>query len=68
VRLDIERGFGFVQELGHREEIYFHWSSLVAGALGQLSVGQLVAFEITTDPRDEMKLRAIRVELLDDKR
>jgi CspA family cold shock protein len=58
-----DRGFGFVREDGKTEELYFHWSSLQAGNLDQLAVGQRVSFDIRPDPRDPSRSIAVDLKL-----
>ncbi len=58
-------GYGFVEVQGKDEELMFHWSSLSAGALQQLTIGQLISFDIVPDPRDAMRNCAINIHLID---
>ena len=56
-----DRGFGFIQETGTSEEIFFHSSALPAGVFDQLKEGQHVEFEKGPDPRDPHRMRAANV-------
>ena len=62
-RFDEERGFGFVLEDGEAEEIEFH-SSAVIGDMRDL-VGQRVTFDKRIDHRDQSRMRALNVRLLE---
>ena len=60
-RLVSDRGFGFLQETGATEDVFFHSTSLAAGLFDQLTVGQNVDFEKGADDRDPRRIRAINV-------
>ena len=62
-RLMLDQGYGFVLEDGQTEEIEFHWSTMTAGSLEQLRVGQRVEFDKRPDPRDKSRARAVNVRL-----
>jgi cold shock CspA family protein len=61
MRLVTDRGFGFIQETGATEDIFFHSTSLTAGLFDQLAVGQGVEFDKGTDDRAPHKQRAVNV-------
>ncbi len=60
-RLVRERGFGFIESEGASQEVFFHSTSLPAGAFDQLSEGQTVEFDVEPDPRDPRRSRAANV-------
>jgi CspA family cold shock protein len=60
-RIVRDRGFGFILPEGDSEEIFFHTSSLPAGAFDQLNEGQKVEFDKEADPRDARRSRAANV-------
>jgi len=62
-RLLRDEGYGFILEDGESQEVEFHWTSVTAGRLDQLKVGQRVEFDKRPDHRDESKVRAINVRM-----
>jgi len=62
-RLVSDRGFGFIQETGSAEDIFFHKDALTAGGFDSLSEGQSVEFDKGADPRNPGRSRAINVKL-----
>ncbi len=46
-----DRGFGFVQTEGVREDIFFHRSSVVESSFDELKEGDVVEFEMQHNPR-----------------
>jgi cold shock CspA family protein len=61
-----DRGYGFILEDGQAEEIEFHWSAVAAGRLEQLHVGQRVEFDRRPDQRDESRIRAVNVRIVEE--
>ena len=59
-----DRGFGFIEEAGTSQDIFFHNSSMEPGAFEQAKEGQSVEFEKAPDPRDPKRVRATNVRLL----
>lgn len=59
-----DRGFGFIQETGESQDIFFHTSSLPPGGFDQLSEGQSVEFDKNPDPRDAKRMRAENVRVV----
>jgi cold shock CspA family protein len=58
-RLVTEQGFGFIQETGATEDLFFHSGSLSSGLFNLLAVGQDVEFD--KDNRPKRRLRALNV-------
>jgi cold shock protein len=60
-----DRGFGFISPDGggHRDELFFHLSSVVGTSFDQLHEGQRVTFDQEPDPRDSSRNRAVRVQI-----
>ncbi len=56
-----DRGFGFIQESGASEDVFFHSTSLAGGSFDELSEGQNVEFDIEPDPRNPNRRRAANV-------
>ena len=61
VRLDRERGFGFITPQGASKDVFFHRSGLQGLEFDNLREGQSVEFETEPDPRDSRRSRAINV-------
>ena len=66
-----EKGFGFIAEgdAGGDEDdddeggddVFVHFSAIVADGFRTLNEGQKVSFEVEPDPKDSSKLRAVNV-------
>jgi CspA family cold shock protein len=64
-----DRGFGFIAPDGDdsgRGDLFFHHSSVADRGFEMLQVGQRVTFDVTPDPRDPGRQRAINVVPTDD--
>ena len=62
-----DRGFGFIApDTDERNELFFHHSAVADRGFEMLQVGQRVSFDVTPDPRDPGRSRAINVVPLDD--
>ena len=59
-----DRGFGFIQEEGTSEDVFFHNSAMAPGLFDQVKEGQNVEFDKSPDPRDSKRIRATNVRLL----
>lgn len=66
-RLVRSEGLGFILEAGPSEELEFHWTAVTAGSLEQLTVGQQVEFDKRIDHRDQSRIRAVNVRLVEKK-
>jgi len=62
-RLVRDRGFGFIQPAGEREDIFFHSTSVASGMFDSLNEGQAVEFDKEADPRDSRRSRAVNVRI-----
>jgi CspA family cold shock protein len=58
-----DRGFGFIEPDGDSGsgELFFHHSAVANRGFEMLQVGQRVSFDVTPDPRDPGRQRAINV-------
>src|SRR3954463_12262744 len=58
-----DRGFGFIEPDGNSGsgELFFHHSAVADRGFEMLQVGQRVTFDVTPDPRDPSRQRAINV-------
>jgi CspA family cold shock protein len=63
-----DRGFGFIEPDGDAGsgELFFHHSAVSDRGFEMLQVGQRVRFDVTPDPRDPSRQRAINVVPEDD--
>ncbi len=57
------KGFGFLTNDAGGDDVFVHFSAIVAEGFKTLPEGQKVSFEIEQDPRNPKKLRASNVRL-----
>ena len=58
------KGFGFLTNDAGGDDVFVHFSAIVAEGFKTLPEGQKVSFEIEQDPRNPKKLRASNVRLV----
>ena len=58
-----DRGFGFIgpDDESGSGELFFHYSGVADRGFEMLQVGQRVSFDVTPDPRDPSRMRAVNV-------
>lgn len=56
-----EKGFGFIANDEGGDDVFVHFSAIVADGYRTLTEGQKVTFEVEPDPKDSSKLRAVNV-------
>lgn len=56
-----EKGYGFISNDDGGEDVFVHFSSIVADGYKTLQEGQKVTFDVETDPKNSSKLRATNV-------
>ena len=54
------KGFGFISR-ADGDDVFVHFSSIVAQGFKSLTEGQSVSFDVEQDPKDSRKFRAINV-------
>ena len=62
-RIVRDRGFGFIQQDGVAEDVFFHSSVVEQPTFDELNEGQKVEFETEPDPRQPQRSRAAHVRL-----
>ena len=55
------KGYGFITNDATGEEVFVHFSGIVADGYKTLEDGQKVTFDTETDPKNSKKLRAVNV-------
>ena len=56
-----EKGFGFISNDEGGDDVFVHFSAIVAEGYKSLNEGQKVTFETEKDPKNSSKLRAVNV-------
>ena len=56
-----EKGYGFITPDDGSEDVFVHFSAIVADGYKKLIEGQKVTFDTEPDPKDSSKLRAVNV-------
>lgn len=59
-----EKGFGFISSDENGEDIFVHFSAIVADGFKTLAEGQKVTFDVEQDPKNSSKLRAVNVQII----
>ncbi len=59
-----EKGYGFISDNNGGDDVFVHFSAIIADGYKTLNEGQAVEFETETDPKDSRKLRAVNVKAL----
>ncbi len=59
-----EKGYGFISNDAGGEDVFVHFSAIMAEGFKSLSEGQSVTFETEADPRNANKLRAVNVHIV----
>lgn len=58
------KGYGFIANDEGGDDIFVHFSSIIADGFKTLSEGQRVTFDVEKDPRNNNKLRAANVQAI----
>ena len=64
VTLQSDRGFGFIRDHASppsADQLFFHHSAVDGDGFGALQEGDTVTFEVTVDPHNAQRQRAIHV-------
>lgn len=60
-----EKGYGFIAGDEGGEDVFVHFSSIIAEGYRRLKEGQKVSYETEPDPKNVNKLRAINVRAIE---
>ena len=55
------KGFGFISDDNGGDDVFVHFSAIVADGFKTLEEGQKVTYDTEPDPKDSSKLRAVDV-------
>ena len=56
-----EKGYGFIEDEESGNDVFVHYSAIVADGFKTLNEGQKVTFSTEPDPKNGDKLRAVNV-------
>ena len=56
-----QKGYGFITNDANGEEVFVHFSGIMADGYKTLEEGQKVTFDTEQDPKNSKKLRAVNV-------
>ena len=59
-----EKGYGFIADDNGGDDVFVHFSAIIADGYKTLSEGQKVTFETEVDPKNSAKLRAVDVKAI----
>ena len=59
-----EKGYGFIADDTGGDDVFVHFSAIVADGYKTLNEGQKVTFDTEVDPKNSAKLRAVNVKPL----
>ena len=56
-----EKGYGFIANDNGGDDVFVHFSAIVADGFKTRAEGQKVTFDVEPDPKNSRKLRAVNV-------
>ena len=59
-----EKGYGFIANDEGGDDVFVHFSAIIAEGYRRLKEGQKVTFETEPDPKNPEKLRAVNVQAI----
>lgn len=60
-----DKGYGFIANDEGGDDVFVHYSAINADGFRTLNEGQKVTFDVEPDPKDEGKLRAVDVTVVE---
>ncbi len=60
-----DKGYGFIANDEGGDDVFVHYSAIIADGFRTLNEGQKVTFDVEPDPKDEGKLRAVDVKVVE---
>lgn len=60
-----DKGYGFIANDEGGDDVFVHYSAIIADGFRTLNEGQKVTFDIEPDPKDEGKFRAVDVRVVE---
>ena len=60
-----DKGYGFIADDEGGNDIFVHFSAIIADGFRTLNEGQSVTFETEPDPKNSAKLRAVNVKVVE---
>lgn len=58
------KGFGFISDDNGGDDVFVHFSAIIADGFKTLEEGQKVSYNTEPDPKDASKLRAVDVRVI----
>ena len=58
-----EKGYGFISNDEGGDDVFVHFSSIIADGFRTLTEGQKVTFDIESDPKNPNRQRAVNVKV-----
>ena len=59
-----EKGYGFISNDNGGDDVFVHFSAIIADGFKTLEEGQKVTYDTEPDPKDSSKLRAVDVRVV----
>ena len=60
-----DKGYGFIANDEGGDDVFVHYSAINADGFRTLNEGQKVTFDVEPDPKDDGKLRAVDVTVVE---
>ncbi|MDD6255454.1 MAG: cold-shock protein [Eubacteriales bacterium] len=60
-----DKGYGFIADDEGGDDVFVHFSAIIADGFRTLNEGQKVTFETEPDPKNTDKLRAVNVKVVE---